>query len=104
MSNLWAQIEVELVYWGFLLRVSRTRSPNRYRWIVMPIREVKKRPMWFSEHGKGASVAEAKGYSLTLESAKADAVAMADAIEKSAKSAASRESQTSRAVKKTRGR
>jgi hypothetical protein len=82
----WEPIESECVYGEFLLRVSRTHSPSRVRWCVVPLVEVKKRPRWFTV-GKGASLAEAKGYSATFERAQTDAIAMANAIVKSEEAA-----------------
>ena len=75
MTAVWEPIEMELVHGEFLLRVSRTYSPHRVRWCVIPMTAVKKRGRdWLSPAtsgvpGKGASLAEAKGYSSTFEKA-----------------------------------
>jgi len=91
----WEPIEAEKVHGDFLLRVSRTHSPHRVRWCVIPLVEVKKfGPRWLYGGtagmgvAKGASMAEAKGYSASFEKAQADAEAMADAIVKQAKEGA----------------
>lgn len=83
MSAEWTPIEMELVHHDHLLRVHRTRSPQRFAWFVVPLDEATKHAYWMTELGKGASKAIAKGYSSSFDKAQKDAIAMAEAIVKS---------------------
>jgi hypothetical protein len=92
VGRQWEPIETELVHGEFLLRVSRTYSPTRVRWCVIPLVAIKKYgPRWLyggtpgAGVGKGAFVAEAKGYSSSFEKAQKDAIAMAEAMVKTMK-------------------
>lgn len=80
MSVNWEPLETQAVLGNYLLRVSATHSSHRWRWSVIPMREVERYGrVWFLG-SKGPSRADARGHSMTRESAEADAVLMAQAL------------------------
>jgi len=78
----WEPLETQAILGDYLLRVSVTRSDHRWRWSVIPLREVERYGrVWFFG-SKGPSKADARGHSMTREHAQADAVLMAQALTK----------------------
>ncbi len=80
MKVNWEPLETQATLGNYLLRVSATRFSHRWRWSVIPMREVERfGRVWF-QGSKGPSKADARGFSMTRESAEADAVLMAQAL------------------------
>lgn len=76
----WEPLDTQATLGIYLLRVSATRWSHRWRWSVIPMREVERYGrVWFLGT-KGPSKADARGHSMTRESAQEDAVLMAQAL------------------------
>jgi hypothetical protein len=78
----WEPLETQGVFGAYLLRVSATRSSHRWRWSVIPLREVERFGRAWFFGSKGPSKADARGHSMTRESAQEDAILMATALTK----------------------
>jgi hypothetical protein len=80
VSVEWESLDTQATLGNYLLRVSATRSSHRWRWSVIPLREVERiGRAWFLAP-KGPSKADARGHSMTRENAQEDAVLMAQAL------------------------
>ena len=82
VTPVWEPCDAEAVMGDYLLKVSATRSLHRWRWAVIPLREVERFGRARFLLAKGPSKADARGHSASLENAQKDAVLMALALAK----------------------
>lgn len=77
MEISWEPLDTQATLGPYLLRVSATRSSHRWRWSVIPLKEIDRYGRAWFMSPKGLSKADARGHSATRENAEADAILMA---------------------------